>query len=437
MILKTQNIVKRTIITTGGNVTYQRYTLVPADKESARKLWEQEQRKSIIPLDSAIQADHLPFRMTINMMLEVARAGILCKSYQEAEDTLRHYYGVEINDDTLREVTNYIGKIVYMEDCRLARQAQYILDSGKLLADEDDVEDDVLYIMTDGAALNTVHHVNKKDPEDSSWKENKLCVAFRQSDIRSWTDPKTGEKQHKILKREYISYTGAVEEFKWHVLALAIRNGYGRIKKTVIISDGAKWIQSMKDELFPEAQQILDLFHLKENVYEYAKALWNNDPLKYKPWASKVCNMLEKGKWKKVIDMLELHKDKELDGAPVNLYTYILNHKDNIDYPSYREQGLFVGSGVIESGNKTVLQDRLKRSGMRWNVVTARYILSLKAKEQSGMWESYVIPFVRSKLLHDAIPAKLPRGRKEQEQLEKIELDKAREEEKQQMRLNA
>ena len=196
-----------TVTATGGNVTYQRYTLIPADKESARILWEQEQRKSVIPLDCAIQADGLPFRMTINMMLEVARAGILSKSYQEAEETLRHYYGVSINDDTLREVTNYIGKMIYMEDCRLAREAQYIVDSGKLLADEDDIEDDVLYIMTDGAALNTVHHVNKKDPNDSSWKENKLCVVFRQKDIRSWTDPKTGEKLHQIMKREYISYT--------------------------------------------------------------------------------------------------------------------------------------------------------------------------------------------------------------------------------------
>ncbi|MBO5567394.1 MAG: hypothetical protein J6A79_00365 [Clostridia bacterium] len=122
--------------------------------------------------------------------------------------------------------------------------------------------------------------------------------------------------------------------------------------------------------------------------------------------------MLDRGKWEKVIDILDLHKDKEVDGAPVNLYTYILNHKDNIDYPSYRYQGLFVGSGVIESGNKTVLQDRLKRSGMQWNVVTARYILSLKAKEQSRMWKSYVIPFVRYKLLQKTIPGKLPRGKK-------------------------
>ncbi|MBQ9324346.1 MAG: hypothetical protein IJ246_01100 [Clostridia bacterium] len=116
--------------------------------------------------------------MTINTMLEVVRAGILSKSYQEAEETLRHYYGVNINDDTLREVTNYIAKMIYMEDCRLSRKAQYIVDSGKLLADEDDIEDDVLYIMTDGAALNTLHHVSKKDPNDSSWKENKLCVVF-------------------------------------------------------------------------------------------------------------------------------------------------------------------------------------------------------------------------------------------------------------------
>ncbi len=430
MILKTQNIVKRTVITTAGDITYKRYTLIPADKESARILWESEKRKSIIPLDSAIQADNLPFRMTVNMMLEVARAGILSKSYQEAEEALKHYYGVTVNDDTLREVTNYIGKLIYMEDCRLAREARYILDSGNLLCPDDQIEDDVLYLMTDGAALNTVHHVNKRDPNDSSWKENKLCVVFRKSGIHSWTDPRTGETCHKIEKKEFISYTGSIEEFKWHVLALAIRNGYGHVRQVVIISDGAAWIRTMKAELFVDSQQILDLFHLKENVYEYGKALWNNNQKQYKPWAAKVCKMLERGEWKQVLKLLEPHKSKELEGCAVNLYTYIYNHRDSLDYPEYRKKGFFVGSGAIESGNKTVLQDRLKRAGMRWNIVTARYVLALKAKEQSGLWESCVIPFVRKNLLNGPVPDKLPRGKKEIESLEAKELEQAAKAEK-------
>ena len=81
-----------------------------------------------------------------------------------------------------------------------------------------------------------------------------------------------------------------------------------------------------------------------------------------------------------------------------NLYTYISNNKDNIDYPAYREKGYFVGSGAIESGNKTVLQSRLKLPGMRWNVPTAQCMVSLKAKLESQRWEKDVIPLVMEKM---------------------------------------
>lgn len=52
------------------------------------------------------------------------------------------------------------------------------------------------------------------------------------------------------------------EEFKRFMFSLAVRNGYGKYKETVLIGDGATWIRSMKEELFPDAQQILDFSHL-------------------------------------------------------------------------------------------------------------------------------------------------------------------------------
>jgi len=82
----------------------------------------------------------------------------------------------------------------------------------------------------------------------------------------------------------------------------------------------------------------------------------------------------------------------------VDLYKYIYNNQNNIDYPAYKAKGYFIGSGAIESGNKVVLQSRLKQAGMRWDPTTAQYMLSLKAKEKSGLWYSYVIPFIMDKL---------------------------------------
>ena len=94
----------------------------------------------------------------------------------------------------------------------------------------------VLYIQADGAALNT----RIKDESGSSWRENKLGEVFTSDNIRYWTNSK-GQREHRILKKEYVSYIGSVDEFKKHLLACAIRNGYGLYKEVVFLGDGATW----------------------------------------------------------------------------------------------------------------------------------------------------------------------------------------------------
>jgi hypothetical protein len=179
---------------------------------------------------------------------------------------------------------------------------------------------------------------------------------------------------------------GAASEFKKHLLACALRNGYGDFKEAVVLSDGVTWIRNMVEEIFPDAQQILDFFHLCENMNLFAKHLFNLDESKYKPWAKDVCDQLKGSQYPLVLRELEAFKGKKLEGCPVQLYGYISNNINNIDYAAYEKKGYFIGSGAIESGNKTVLQDRLKRAGMRWNTPTAQAMLTLKAKAESNLW---------------------------------------------------
>ncbi|MCL2147715.1 MAG: hypothetical protein FWH52_07910, partial [Synergistaceae bacterium] len=218
-----------------------------------------------------------------------------------------------------------------------------------------------------------------------SWRENKLGEVFTSKDIRYWTNHK-GERQHQIMRKEYISYVGAATEFKKHLLACAVRNGYGQFKETVVLSDGATWIRNMVGELFPDAQQILDFFHLCENVYAYAKVLFNMDASKYTPWAKRICAQLKASEYKLVLQELYPDKDEKPNGCFVNLYGYISNNIKNIDYAKYEKKGYFIGNGAIEIGNKLILQDRLKRAGMRWNTITAQAMLTLRTKAESNIW---------------------------------------------------
>ena len=81
------------------------------------------------------------------------------------------------------------------------------------------------------------------------------------------------------------------------------------------------------------------------------------------------------------------------EGIP-NLYNYISNNRNNIDYAAYMEAGYFVGSGKIESANRHVVQERIKRPGMRWTISSAQKLMSLKCKYDSGLWDKLVVPLV-------------------------------------------
>ena len=370
-------------------MTFSRYSLIPGNPESKESLYGLHGVKSIFPMDSYLGLSGLPFKITPAAMLRIAYWAQNQSSYQCAEDAIADAMHIKINDDTIRQVTNYVGSLVFQNDCKSAEDAFGLLENsvpgaGKKIPH-------ILYIQTDGAALNT----RLKDKDGSTWRENKLGEVFSTDNIYYWTDHK-GIRQHRINKKEYISYVGAASEFKKHLLACALRNGYGCYRDTVVLSDGATWIRNMIEECFPDAQLILDFFHLSENVHTYAKYLFKMDEAKYKPWAKNICELLKKSQYKSVLQELEADKDKKPDGCPVNLYNYISNNIKNIDYAAYEQKGYFIGSGAIESGNKIILQDRLKRAGMRWNTQTAQAMLTLKTKSESGLWYRDVeIPFLK------------------------------------------
>jgi len=236
-----------------------------------------------------------------------------------------------------------------------------------------------LYIMTDGAAVNT----RVEDENGSTWKENKTAIVFTNKDMI-----KRKDGGNIIVNKEYTTLIGSAEKFKGYILNAAVNAGYGKVKEVVIIADGAAWIRNMGKELFPEATQILDLYHLKENIYTYAKHKFMQDEKKYVPWAEEFIDKIEKGKVQEALD--QLPEEETLPAGVVNLRTYITNNIDKINYPEYKKKGYFVGSGAIESANKVVVQRRLKQAGMRWSVSGAQSLLTLRSKVESKLWDTDV-----------------------------------------------
>lgn len=381
-----------------GKLSYQRMCLIPSTPTDADKLKEQGITGRIYPLDDVLGISRLPFKITVAAMLKIAKAAIRSESYEEAEKTLKEDTEIFVNDDTIRQVTNFIGNIIYNNDLAKANETWDQLNSGNLVL-PDRNNKHTLYIEVDGAMLPT----RQPKVEGVIYKENKLGIAFSTDNIFFWTD-KHGKIQHTICKREYTSLLGNSEDFTKFMLALALRNGYGRYKDVVLISDGATWIRNMKKLIFPDAQQILDYYHLKEHFVDYIKSVFENNEKASLKYIAIVKELILNSKVEKAIIIFKKISNIKNKAKLDSLIQYLDNNKDNIDYAEYKKRGYFIGSGAIESGNK-LFQRRLKIGPMRWNEDSCQSLISLIAKYRSGLWEADVVKPIYN-YFSEPLPAK-------------------------------
>ena len=375
----------KTILTLEGQVTFSRAVYVPTDKESAELLLELHGLKTVAPLDIALGLNNLPFKISVAMMLDIARRSINAHSYEELQSSYLKDWHIKISDDQIRVVTNYLGRIVYEHDCLQREEALEHLKKG---VSKHGVKSGELYVEMDGAMFNTRYQEN-----GSTWKENKLGLVFSSRNVTHFKTAK-GKEYHKILSREYISFVGSADTFKEHLYAVALRNGLEEHEKIIVLSDGAAWIKGFIADFCQglDAIQILDYTHLKENIFKFANTFIRGKNAKH-TWAEALKELVKNGKVDEAIKMAEPYKDCKKPGIP-NIYSYLVNNRDCINYPEYVKNNYFIGSGAIESGNRSTMQERLKLPGMRWDIQTAQYVLALKMKYDSGLWDSLVVPLV-------------------------------------------
>jgi hypothetical protein len=393
--LKNYRRLATSVMTLNGRMNYERMALVPSRLEDKQLLKQLGINSYVYPLDEALGLNRLPFNMTIAAMLEVARVSTKGKSYEDAEQELRKYTDIKINDDTMRKITNVIGTIIFFNDCKKAEEIWEKFNNGTLIFPNKKIHH-TLYLEVDGAMLPTRQNDNK----GTIYKENILGVAFSSDHFHKWKD-RHGKNQRKITKREYTSYIGDSDFFTKLMLALAVRNGYGRYKQTVLLSDGATWIKNMKELVFSDAQQILDFNHLKKYISDYSKVIYYFDESKYIPWTNSICNLFKYDSVKAAKDALKKSKKKQFNDNLDSLLAYLENNKDNIEYKKYLDCGFYIGSGAIESSNKTVVQRRLKYGAMRWHLDSAQAVISLVAKNRSDLWDNDVTKAVYSHYEHE------------------------------------
>ncbi|GHT08135.1 hypothetical protein AGMMS49525_17330 [Bacteroidia bacterium] len=223
--------------------------------------------------------------------------------------------------------------------------------------------EETYYAMMDGAMILT---------RTEQWKEVKLGRCF--SSLDHVQRPK--HKQNLILGSQYVGHIGTHTDF----LEKFDRLIQPHAKETVFICDGAPWIWNWVNDHYLRNTQILDYFHAKEHLCEFAECCFADMQEKQK-WVSQQEDILLKDGVKEVINNI-LQLPVTTDAQQKKQKTLVKYYQTNLKrmrYGTFRKRGLLIGSGPIESANRTVIQHRLKLSGQRWTLTGAQQILNLRA----------------------------------------------------------
>jgi hypothetical protein len=306
--------------------------------------------------------------------------------FDHGREQMKVLAGLEVTTKSVERTAEAIGEDIAQrerEEIEKAIQLDLSVVLGKPIP--------VLYVEMDGTGVpvvkkETVGRQGKTDGQPAHTREVKLGCVFTQT-----TYDKEG---FPIRDPDSTTYTGAIEtaeEFGKRIYLEAYQRGWEHAAKKVVLADGAEWIWNLADLHFSGAIQIVDLYHARQHLWELARKLHPNDAMKQKAWMKKHQRLLDKGKIEKLVLSLrsiastnpEVIEKLRIEAA------YFERNAERMRYPKFRHQHLFVGSGVIEAGCKTVIGSRLKQSGMFWTVRGANAIVALRCCHLNRQFEDY------------------------------------------------
>jgi hypothetical protein len=248
---------------------------------------------------------------------------------------------------------------------------------------------DKLYIVIDGTgvpmtAKETAGRQGKGDDGRARTREVKLAVLF--------TQDKTDKDGYPVRDRASTSVIATFEPaatFGSLVRAEGIRRGADHVRQLTILGDGAAWIWTIATAKFPEATQVVDLFHAREHLHALTRSLEFMLGDRKDEWLAARLEDLDYGD----IDGIEAAvREYPLEGIKKDETDkelgYFLNNAPRMRYHWFRSRGLFVGSGVVEASCKTIVGQRLKQAGMHWTVAGADAIIALRCREASSTWDA-------------------------------------------------
>jgi len=290
-------------------------------------------------------------------------------SYQKAEVHLQETGGITISARQIQRLVQTVGAAAQQWQQREARQPEPGTKSAP-----------ILYVSGDGKGV----PMRPEELKDREGKQPDGSAKTRMAYLGCvFTQHKTDEKGHPVRDHDsttYVSTFASIDEFGPLLRQDALRRGLALAAQVVLLIDGATGLAHMGRDCFSTALQIVDFYHALEHAGKVLVALLGGkDHPDYKArrgrWARQ---LLKDGVGKLIVQTRKECAGQSNAEAVEQELGYFVNNKERMQYGTFRRRGLFIGSGVVEAGCKTVIGARCNQSGMFWGKPGAENVLALR-----------------------------------------------------------
>ncbi len=331
----------------------------------------------------------------------MCRAGAL-EPFEDASQSLFFYSGITIQGRRIQRLVQRLGP--ELATWQQSQPSPTTLPDGT-----------TFYVEADGTGVpvrpeETVGRQGKGEEGQAKTREIKLGVVFTQppQEKPAAIPPRPAGKAKPLRRAEpeepsrpertpgstrYVTTTGNAQEFGQQLRDLARQQGMSLAALVVFLGDGAAWVWELARVWFPFARLILDFYHAAEHVGLLTEILFGKDT----PQAKQ-----HREAWVTLLKDQENGVDRLIKKAQATIprrgktcrqarkaLAYFENNRDKMRYWEYQAQGLFIGSGVVEAGCKTVVGQRLKQSGMFWGLPGAHNILDIRCVLENGQFNQF------------------------------------------------
>lgn len=272
-------------------------------------------------------------------------------------------FGVCVSADTVRRLTEEAGaQLVAIEQEELERLERE--------APEDPVGPAVQQVSADGCMLSLTN---------GRWTEVRTMAIG--------TVNREG-REIRVGDLTYFSRHGSADQFIRLATLPTYERGTRRAGTVAAVMDGAPWLQEVIDEQCPHAVRILDFPHAVGYLHAAAHAAWGDESRDAEIWLDQWVPRFKTGDPEDVLAALRALPTPTSEAATVKgtASRYLGQRTEQIRYAHFQEQGLPIGSGIVESAGKLVVEARLKGTGMHWAPQHLNPLLALRSRLCSEQW---------------------------------------------------